>query len=146
MVDILDLYARVYEELFAVPVIKGRKSSKEKFPGGDFTTTIEAFIPGAGRAIQAATSHSLGQNFSKMFDIGFTDSEVRIVSSSAFLPHHVICLCRDEKCFDTLGCVHCHASDHVTTALSTPNTSHDTSNRIKPNRPLCRPQTQHFLF
>ncbi|GBG33715.1 Proline--tRNA ligase [Hondaea fermentalgiana] len=71
VLDILDLYARVYEELLAVPVIKGRKSHKEKFPGGDFTTTVEAFIPCAGRAIQAATSHSLGQNFSRMFKIKF---------------------------------------------------------------------------
>mmetsp|Transcript_9316 Transcript_9316/g.16343 ORF Transcript_9316/g.16343 Transcript_9316/m.16343 type:complete len:533 (+) Transcript_9316:109-1707(+) len=75
VIQVLDRYARVYEELLAVPVIKGRKSSKEKFPGGDYTTTIEAFIPGAGRAIQAATSHSLGQNFSKMFDISFTSAE-----------------------------------------------------------------------
>mmetsp|Transcript_17608 Transcript_17608/g.28500 ORF Transcript_17608/g.28500 Transcript_17608/m.28500 type:complete len:521 (+) Transcript_17608:112-1674(+) len=75
VIDILDLYARNYEQILAVPVIKGRKSSKEKFPGGDYTTTVEAFIPGAGRAVQAATSHSLGQNFSKMFDISFVDEE-----------------------------------------------------------------------
>ncbi len=73
VLQILDLYARVYEELMAIPVIKGRKSDKEKFAGGDFTTTVEAFIPCAGRAIQGATSHSLGQNFSKMFEITFQD-------------------------------------------------------------------------
>jgi prolyl-tRNA synthetase len=67
--DILDLYARVYEELLAVPVIKGRKSEGEKFAGGRYTTTVEAFIPGASRAIQGATSHSLGQNFARMFKI-----------------------------------------------------------------------------
>jgi len=71
VLTILDLYARVYEELMAVPVIKGRKSEKEKFPGGRYTTTVEAFIPAAGRAIQGATSHSLGQNFAKMFDISY---------------------------------------------------------------------------
>ena len=71
VLQILDLYARIYEELMAVPVIKGRKSDKEKFAGGDFTTTVEAFIPGSGRAIQGATSHSLGQNFSKMFGKAF---------------------------------------------------------------------------
>ncbi|KAH9260841.1 proline-tRNA ligase [Batrachochytrium salamandrivorans] len=71
----LEMYARVYEELLAVPVVKGRKSQKEKFAGGDFTTTVEAFIPAAGRAIQGATSHSLGQNFSKMFDISFSGRE-----------------------------------------------------------------------
>ncbi|KOC60945.1 Bifunctional glutamate/proline--tRNA ligase [Habropoda laboriosa] len=66
---ILDMYARVYEELLAVPVIKGRKTEKEKFAGGDYTTTVEAFISTSGRAIQGATSHHLGQNFSKMFNI-----------------------------------------------------------------------------
>ena len=49
VLDILDLYARVYEELLALPVIKGRKSDKEKFAGGDFTTTVEAYIPVVGR-------------------------------------------------------------------------------------------------
>lgn len=47
----------------AVPVIKGVKTEKEKFAGGDFTTTVEGFIPVTGRAIQGATSHQLGQNF-----------------------------------------------------------------------------------
>ncbi|XP_068987174.1 bifunctional glutamate/proline--tRNA ligase [Bombus flavifrons] len=66
---ILDLYARVYEDLLAIPVVKGRKTEKEKFAGGDYTTTVEAFISTSGRAIQGATSHHLGQNFSKMFNI-----------------------------------------------------------------------------
>lgn len=66
---ILDLYARVYEDLLAVPVVKGRKTEKEKFAGGEYTTTVEAFIEINGRAIQGATSHYLGQNFSKMFNI-----------------------------------------------------------------------------
>merc|ERR1712086_1120031 len=68
---ILDLYRQVYENLLAVPVIRGRKTEKEKFAGGDFTTTVEAFIPAAGRCIQGATSHHLGQNFSKMFNIEY---------------------------------------------------------------------------
>lgn len=68
---ILDLYRQVYEDLMAVPVIKGRKSEKEKFAGGLYTTTVEGFIPSNGRAIQGATSHCLGQNFSKMFGIEF---------------------------------------------------------------------------
>lgn len=70
---ILDRYAAIYKEILAVPVIKGRKTEKEKFAGADFTTTIEAFISASGRAIQAATSHHLGQNFSKMFEIEFED-------------------------------------------------------------------------
>uniref|UniRef100_A0A8C5EEK7 Bifunctional glutamate/proline--tRNA ligase n=1 Tax=Gouania willdenowi TaxID=441366 RepID=A0A8C5EEK7_GOUWI len=73
VLQILDLYARVYEELMAIPVVKGRKTEKEKFAGGDYTTTIEAFISASGRAIQGATSHHLGQNFSKMFEIMFED-------------------------------------------------------------------------
>ncbi|NP_001121346.1 glutamyl-prolyl-tRNA synthetase 1 S homeolog [Xenopus laevis] len=73
VLQILDLYARVYEELLAIPVVKGRKTEKEKFAGGDYTTTVEAFISASSRAIQGATSHHLGQNFSKMFEIVFED-------------------------------------------------------------------------
>ncbi|KAF8327228.1 prolyl-tRNA synthetase [Cantharellus anzutake] len=73
--QILDLYRRVYEELLAVPVIPGVKSEKEKFAGGLYTTTVEGFIPTSGRGIQAATSHCLGQNFSKMFEIVVEDPE-----------------------------------------------------------------------
>ncbi|XP_077269667.1 uncharacterized protein LOC143901332 isoform X2 [Temnothorax americanus] len=69
VLTILDIYARVYEELLAVPVIKGYKTEKEKFAGGVYTTTVEAFISTNGRAIQGATSNHLGQNFSKMFNI-----------------------------------------------------------------------------
>eukprot|EP01105_Mastigella_eilhardi_P008180 TRINITY_DN1_c0_g1_i1.p1 TRINITY_DN1_c0_g1~~TRINITY_DN1_c0_g1_i1.p1 ORF type:complete len:576 (-),score=184.29 TRINITY_DN1_c0_g1_i1:98-1582(-) len=70
---ILELYARVYEELLAVPVIKGVKSEKEKFAGALYTTTVEAFVPANGRAVQAATSHCLGQTFAKMFEVDFLD-------------------------------------------------------------------------
>lgn len=73
VLDILNLYARVYEDLLCVPVIKGKKTEKEKFAGGLYTTTVEAFIPATGRGIQGATSHCLGQNFAKMFDIVFED-------------------------------------------------------------------------
>ncbi|XP_064504231.1 bifunctional glutamate/proline--tRNA ligase isoform X3 [Pseudopipra pipra] len=73
VLQILDLYAQVYEDLLAIPVVKGRKTEKEKFAGGDYTTTLEAFISASGRAIQGATSHHLGQNFSKMFEIVFED-------------------------------------------------------------------------
>ena len=48
----LTLYQRVYEELLAIPVIPGRKTEKEKFAGGDYTTTIEAYIAASGRGIQ----------------------------------------------------------------------------------------------
>lgn len=59
----------------AVPVIPGVKSEKEKFAGGLYTTTVEAFVPATGRGIQAATSHCLGQNFAKMFGIEFENTE-----------------------------------------------------------------------
>lgn len=70
---ILCLYERVYTDLLAIPVIPGRKTEKEKFPGGDFTTTVEAYVSASGRGLQGATSHHLGQNFSKMFKICFDD-------------------------------------------------------------------------
>lgn len=71
--QILEFYASVYEDLLAIPVVRGRKSEKEKFPGADFTLTVEGFIETNGRGIQGATSHHLGQNFSKMFNICFQD-------------------------------------------------------------------------
>jgi len=71
----LDLYRQVYEDLLAIPVIPGYKTEKEKFAGGHQTTTVEAYIPMSGRAIQGATSHNLGQNFGKMFDITYQDAE-----------------------------------------------------------------------
>jgi prolyl-tRNA synthetase len=67
---ILDLYADVCESILAVPVIKGRKSESEKFAGALRTYSIEALM-GDGRALQAGTSHNLGQNFAKAFDITF---------------------------------------------------------------------------
>lgn len=69
VLQVLELYRRSYEELLAVPVIKGMKSGKEKFAGALYTTTVEGFIPAVGRGIQGATSHCLGQNFSRMFKI-----------------------------------------------------------------------------
>ncbi|KAF8838921.1 prolyl-tRNA synthetase [Paxillus ammoniavirescens] len=75
VLEILELYRRVYEELLAVPMIPGVKSEKEKFAGALYTTTVEGFIPASGRGIQAGTSHCLGQNFSQpeMFNIVVED-------------------------------------------------------------------------
>ncbi|KAJ3068545.1 hypothetical protein HDU98_008299 [Podochytrium sp. JEL0797] len=75
VLQILELYRRVYEEVLAVPVVPGKKSENEKFAGGLYTTTVEGFIPSTGRAIQGATSHCLGQNFAKMFDITVQDAQ-----------------------------------------------------------------------
>jgi prolyl-tRNA synthetase len=67
---ILDLYADVCESVLAMPVVQGRKTDSEKFAGALRTYSIEALM-GDGRALQAGTSHNLGQNFAKAFDIKF---------------------------------------------------------------------------
>jgi prolyl-tRNA synthetase len=67
---ILDLYATLAENVLAMPVIKGVKSESEKFAGALKTYSIEALM-GDGRALQAGTSHDLGQNFAKAFDVTF---------------------------------------------------------------------------
>ena len=58
------------EEELAIPVLTGMKSDREKFVGADFTTTLEAMMPD-GKALQMGTSHHLGQNFSKVFEIRY---------------------------------------------------------------------------
>lgn len=67
--EILELYHDIYKKLLAVPVVKGKKSKMETFGGAEYTLSVEAFIPGTGKGVQAATSHHLGQNFAKMFDL-----------------------------------------------------------------------------
>ena len=73
MLAMLEVYATTYEELLAVPVVRGRKSDAERFPGADDTSTVELYVPVNGRGIQGATSHHLGKNFSKMFEVMFED-------------------------------------------------------------------------
>src|SRR4029450_6890971 len=77
---ILDLYASICESQLAMPVVKGQKSESEKFAGALRTYSIEALM-GDGRALQAGTSHNLGQNFAKAFDITFQgrDKSVQFV-------------------------------------------------------------------
>ena len=70
----LDVYARFAEEWMAIPVIKGVKSESEKFAGAIDTYCIEALMQD-GKALQAGTSHFLGQNFAKAFDVQFTNRE-----------------------------------------------------------------------
>jgi prolyl-tRNA synthetase len=67
---ILDIYADVAETVLGMPVVKGQKSDSEKFAGALRTYSIEALM-GDGRALQAGTSHNLGQNFAKAFEITF---------------------------------------------------------------------------
>jgi prolyl-tRNA synthetase len=68
--QMLDLYADFVQDRLAMPVIKGRKTESERFPGADDTTCIEAMMQDR-RALQAGTSHFLGQNFAKGSDIRF---------------------------------------------------------------------------
>jgi prolyl-tRNA synthetase len=68
----LDVYAEFVEEYMAVPVIKGVKTPNERFAGAEDTYCIEALMQD-GKALQAGTSHFLGQNFAKAFDVKFSD-------------------------------------------------------------------------
>ncbi len=70
----LEIYREVIEKYLAVPVIAGTKSEGERFAGAVDTYTLEALM-GDGRALQSATSHFLGQHFSKAFDIQFLDED-----------------------------------------------------------------------
>ncbi len=70
MKEIIAEYKKLVEELLAIPIIVGRKSSMEKFPGAKTTMTIEALMPD-GRALQMGTSHNLGQGFARVFDVKF---------------------------------------------------------------------------
>ncbi|MDR1943720.1 MAG: proline--tRNA ligase [Synergistaceae bacterium] len=68
----LDVYRRIMEEHLALPVIHGEKSMNERFPGADNTFSCEAMMSDR-KALQAGTSHFLGQNFAKAFEISFQD-------------------------------------------------------------------------
>jgi prolyl-tRNA synthetase len=68
----LDQYARIYEDVLAIPVLKGKKPPHDKFPGAHTTTTVEALMPD-GKSVQGGTSHHLGQSFSEAYDLTFTD-------------------------------------------------------------------------
>ncbi|MFP4118186.1 MAG: proline--tRNA ligase, partial [Candidatus Woesearchaeota archaeon] len=71
---LLDLYKRTYEELLAIPCLTGYKSEKEKFAGADYSISCEIYLP-IRKAIQGCTSHHLGQNFSKAFNITYLDKD-----------------------------------------------------------------------
>lgn len=68
-----DLYAGIYNDLLAIPVVKGRKTEKEKFAGADYTTTVEGFISASGRAIQVYQADSI------------------ISHSTLYFPNHIAC-------------------------------------------------------
>ena len=75
--QMLNLYADFCEEVLAIPVIRGRKTDKEKFAGAEATYTIEALMHD-GKALQSGTSHNFGDGFAKAFGIQFTDKENKL--------------------------------------------------------------------
>jgi prolyl-tRNA synthetase len=76
-IQMLGVYAEFAEKFMALPVVKGKKSEGEKFPGAIDTYCIEAMMQD-GKALQAGTSHFLGQNFAKAFDVQFTNREGKL--------------------------------------------------------------------
>ena len=76
-VQMLNVYADFLEEFCAVPVIKGKKTDKEKFAGAEATYTVEALMHD-GKALQSGTSHNFGDGFAKAFEIQYTDKENKL--------------------------------------------------------------------
>lgn len=74
---ILDIYASFCEDYLAIPVIKGKKTDKEKFAGAYATYTIESLMHD-GKALQCGTSHNFGDGFAKAFDVTYTDKDGKI--------------------------------------------------------------------
>jgi prolyl-tRNA synthetase len=73
----LEVYREFAENVACLPVLAGAKSANERFPGAVETYSIEALMPD-GKALQSATSHDLGQNFAKAYDIKFTDADQQV--------------------------------------------------------------------
>lgn len=76
-IQMLNLYAAFCEEVLAIPVIKGRKTDKEKFAGAEATYTIESLMHD-GKALQSGTSHNFGDGFAKAFGIQFADKDNKL--------------------------------------------------------------------
>ncbi len=74
VIKILEIYKNTVEGELAIPVVTGKKSEKEKFVGAVYSTTMESIMPD-GKALQMGTSHFLGQNFSKPFEVKFADKD-----------------------------------------------------------------------
>ena len=75
--QMLNLYADFSEDFLAIPVIRGRKTDKEKFAGAEATYTIEALMHD-GKALQSGTSHNFGDGFAKAFGIQYTDKDNKL--------------------------------------------------------------------
>ena len=76
-IQMLNVYADFCEEVLAIPVIKGRKTDKEKFAGAEATYTIESLMHD-GKALQSGTSHNFGDGFAKAFGIQYTDKDNKL--------------------------------------------------------------------
>ena len=76
-VQMLNLYADFCEKYLAIPMVKGRKTDKEKFAGAEATYTIEALMHD-GKALQSGTSHNFGDGFARAFGIQYTDKENKL--------------------------------------------------------------------
>lgn len=76
-IQMLNLYADFCEEMLAIPVIKGKKTDKEKFAGANSTYTIESLMHD-GKALQSATSHNFGDGFARAFGIQYSDKENKL--------------------------------------------------------------------
>ncbi len=75
--QMLNLYAQFCEEVLAIPMVKGRKTDKEKFAGAEATYTIEALMHD-GKALQSGTSHNFGDGFARAFNIQYTDKDNKL--------------------------------------------------------------------
>ena len=73
----LDQYESTFEDLLAIPVLRGQKPEHDKFPGAHTTTTVEALMPD-GKSVQSATSHHLGTSFAEAFDITYVDEDEEV--------------------------------------------------------------------
>ena len=82
----LNVYAQFCEDVLAIPVVKGRKTEKEKFAGAMATYTIESLMHD-GKALQTGTSHNFGDGFAKAFDIAYTDKNNTCKCASNLLGH-----------------------------------------------------------
>lgn len=76
-IQMLNVYSDFCEEILAIPMIRGKKTDKEKFAGAKHTYTIEALMHD-GKVLQSGTSHNFGNGFAKAFDIQYTDSDNKL--------------------------------------------------------------------
>jgi len=76
-IQMLNLYSDFCEQILAIPMVKGKKTDKEKFAGAEATYTIEALMHD-GKALQSGTSHNFGDGFAKAFDIQYTDKDNKL--------------------------------------------------------------------